>query len=158
MSSVDQIPGSVEDEHRAGLHPTGGRAYCSLCINERARQALIKENAALKAEVERLRGLSPVSCGWVSVEWKKRAKEATPPHGAVERVHLIEADPAREAVVRAATTPASKCKQGSFCVECGPGVAVDEDGCCTGCGNSATGPWADRAAAVWRAIARLKGK
>jgi hypothetical protein len=33
----------------------------------------------------------------------------------------------------------------TWCPECGPDVAVDEDGCCTTCGNGATGPGADAA-------------
>lgn len=29
----------------------------------------------------------------------------------------------------------------SLCVECGPDVKVDEDGCCATCGNGAMGAW-----------------
>lgn len=32
----------------------------------------------------------------------------------------------------------------SFCAQCGPHVAVDEDGCCVYCGATATGEWASR--------------
>lgn len=32
----------------------------------------------------------------------------------------------------------------SLCVECGPNVKVDEDGCCKSCGATATGAWLDR--------------
>jgi hypothetical protein len=31
----------------------------------------------------------------------------------------------------------------SLCVECGPNVSIDEDGCCAHCGNGATGVWLD---------------
>lgn len=31
----------------------------------------------------------------------------------------------------------------SLCVECGPNVKVDEDGCCAACGATATGHWLD---------------
>jgi hypothetical protein len=31
----------------------------------------------------------------------------------------------------------------SLCVECGPNVRVDEDGCCASCGNGAMGTWLD---------------
>lgn len=31
----------------------------------------------------------------------------------------------------------------TLCVECGPSVAIDEDGCCVTCGNGATGTWFD---------------
>jgi hypothetical protein len=34
----------------------------------------------------------------------------------------------------------------TLCVECGPEVAVDEDGCCATCGNGATGTW------LWRLV------
>lgn len=29
----------------------------------------------------------------------------------------------------------------TLCVECGPSVAIDEDGCCVTCGNGAVGRW-----------------
>lgn len=29
----------------------------------------------------------------------------------------------------------------SFCPECGPNVALDQDGCCATCGGFATGTW-----------------
>ena len=32
----------------------------------------------------------------------------------------------------------------SFCPECGPGVSVDEDGCCVTCGSTSTGQAVDR--------------
>ena len=32
----------------------------------------------------------------------------------------------------------------SLCVECGPNVCVDEDGCCASCGGSAIGSWLDK--------------
>lgn len=28
----------------------------------------------------------------------------------------------------------------TFCVQCGPNVAIDEDGCCATCGADASGP------------------
>lgn len=31
----------------------------------------------------------------------------------------------------------------SLCVECGPNVRIDEDGCCAFCGNGAVGTWLD---------------
>lgn len=31
----------------------------------------------------------------------------------------------------------------TLCVECGPNVRIDEDGCCLGCGASAIGHWLD---------------
>ena len=31
----------------------------------------------------------------------------------------------------------------SLCVQCGPRVGVDEDGCCAMCGATATGAWLD---------------
>lgn len=33
----------------------------------------------------------------------------------------------------------------TWCPMCGPGVAVDEDGCCTSCGSTAMGEGADEA-------------
>ncbi len=32
----------------------------------------------------------------------------------------------------------------SLCLECGPNVTVDEDGCCSGCGATAIGEWLER--------------
>lgn len=32
----------------------------------------------------------------------------------------------------------------SFCPEDGPGIDVDEDGCCIHCGCTAVGAWVDR--------------
>lgn len=29
----------------------------------------------------------------------------------------------------------------SLCVECGPNVNIDEDGCCVTCGGAAVGAW-----------------
>lgn len=29
----------------------------------------------------------------------------------------------------------------TLCVECGPNVSIDEDGCCIACGATATGKW-----------------
>ncbi len=34
-------------------------------------------------------------------------------------------------------------KRPTLCVECGPDVSIDEDGCCVTCGNGATGVWLD---------------
>ena len=45
----------------------------------------------------------------------------------------------------------TKLERASLCVECGPNVRVDEDGCCAACGASAMGPWADRAVAALKA-------
>jgi hypothetical protein len=42
----------------------------------------------------------------------------------------------------------------TLCVQCGPGVPVDEDGCCVLCGNGATGPWADTYARMFKAVER----
>ena len=47
----------------------------------------------------------------------------------------------------------TKLERASLCVECGPNVRVDEDGCCAACGASATGPWADKAVAALKAQA-----
>lgn len=46
----------------------------------------------------------------------------------------------------------------SLCVECGPNVGVDEDGCCAGCGATAMGAWLDslRALAPKRPAKRKK--
>lgn len=41
----------------------------------------------------------------------------------------------------------------TFCVQCGPMVTVDEDGCCATCGSTAIGPWASKAV---NALARLR--
>lgn len=38
--------------------------------------------------------------------------------------------------------PAGRLK--TFCVQCGPNVLIDEDGCCTTCGGDAAGPWVER--------------
>ena len=38
----------------------------------------------------------------------------------------------------------------SLCVECGPNVRVDEDGCCTSCGSQAMGAWLDALRAAGR--------
>ena len=45
----------------------------------------------------------------------------------------------------------TKLDRASLCVECGPDVRVDEDGCCAACGASAMGPWADKAVAALKA-------
>ena len=37
---------------------------------------------------------------------------------------------------------------GTWCSECGPNVACDEDGCCAGCGRDAVGDGADEALAI----------
>jgi hypothetical protein len=47
----------------------------------------------------------------------------------------------------------TKLERASLCVECGPNVRVDEDGCCAACGASAMGPWADKAVAALKARA-----
>lgn len=41
-----------------------------------------------------------------------------------------------------AEAPARRPK--TFCVQCGPNVAIDGDGCCATCGGGAVGPWVDR--------------
>lgn len=51
----------------------------------------------------------------------------------------------------------------TLCVECGPGVQIDEDGCCVTCGGGATGSWLDKAVCVvckvrMRALNRFNGK
>lgn len=38
----------------------------------------------------------------------------------------------------------------TFCVECGPEVKVDEDGCCEECGRDAVGEWAQTAVSAIR--------
>lgn len=38
----------------------------------------------------------------------------------------------------------------SFCPECGPHIAVDEDGCCRSCGATASGPFVDVLLWAWR--------
>lgn len=45
----------------------------------------------------------------------------------------------------------TKLERASLCVECGPNVRVDEDGCCAACGASAMGLWADKAVAALKA-------
>jgi len=47
---------------------------------------------------------------------------------------------------------------GTWCPECGPGVRVDADGCCTDCGADATGPGSRRARVALSAEARLRGE
>lgn len=32
----------------------------------------------------------------------------------------------------------------TLCVECGPDVRIDEDGCCALCGGTAVGTWLDK--------------
>lgn len=46
----------------------------------------------------------------------------------------------------------------TFCVQCGPNVRVDEDGCCVHCGVTAIGPYADelRRAAAPELLEALK--
>ena len=44
---------------------------------------------------------------------------------------------------------------GTWCPQCGRGVAVDEDGCCTACGADATGPGADQAEAGMNLVLKL---
>ena len=46
---------------------------------------------------------------------------------------------------------------GSLCVECGPDVNVDEDGCCTMCGGTALGTWLFRKHAELAAVGRTRG-
>ena len=46
---------------------------------------------------------------------------------------------------------------GSLCVECGPDVNVDEDGCCTMCGGTALGTWLFRKHAELATVGRTKG-
>lgn len=45
---------------------------------------------------------------------------------------------------------------GSWCPECGPNVTVDQDGLCSGCGNTCTGPGAERALLLERRLATLR--
>lgn len=40
----------------------------------------------------------------------------------------------------------------SLCVECGPNVKLDEDGCCGTCGGSAVGSW------LWTRLKRRKAR
>lgn len=48
----------------------------------------------------------------------------------------------------------------SLCLECGPNISVDEEGCCSSCGAQAFGPWLERIADALREkdaeIERLK--
>jgi hypothetical protein len=50
---------------------------------------------------------------------------------------------AREAAaaLRTAAPQAGEPGWATLCVECGPNVRVDEDGCCLTCGNGAVGTW-----------------
>jgi hypothetical protein len=41
----------------------------------------------------------------------------------------------------------------TFCVQCGPGIVIDEDGCCATCGATATGKWADAACRAFDSLA-----
>jgi hypothetical protein len=40
----------------------------------------------------------------------------------------------------------------TFCVECGPDVSIDEDGCCLSCGNGAVGSWLDKHPSIKRML------
>ena len=40
----------------------------------------------------------------------------------------------------------------TFCVECGPDVSIDEDGCCLSCGTSAVGRWLDEHYSIKRML------
>ena len=44
----------------------------------------------------------------------------------------------------------------TLCVECGPDVSIDEDGCCTMCGNGAIGAWLDKHEHPAYELARLR--
>lgn len=44
----------------------------------------------------------------------------------------------------------------TWCPQCGPRVAVDEDGCCASCGADATGEGADRAIAAVAELERIR--
>jgi hypothetical protein len=44
----------------------------------------------------------------------------------------------------------------SFCPECGPNVLVDEDGCCNGCGATATGRGVKFIEDMWRGLVLAK--
>jgi hypothetical protein len=44
----------------------------------------------------------------------------------------------------------------TWCPQCGPRVAVDEDGCCASCGADATGDGADRAGAALAELDRIR--
>lgn len=46
----------------------------------------------------------------------------------------------------------------AWCPECGPVESHDEDGCCTTCGSTATGPGADHAHAQAARIAELEAQ
>jgi hypothetical protein len=48
---------------------------------------------------------------------------------------------AAAAALRAASPQAGEPEWATLCVECGPNVQVDEDGCCRTCGNGAIGTW-----------------
>lgn len=61
MSSADQIPQTIEEEHDAGLHVSGENLYCMRCIAIRRET----EAANLRARVAEL-----------EVECTRRAQEA----------------------------------------------------------------------------------
>ncbi len=44
----------------------------------------------------------------------------------------------------------------TFCVECGPNVSIDEDGCCVSCGNCAVGAWLDRHPPIKRMLTTVE--
>ena len=45
--------------------------------------------------------------------------------------------------------------RGTWCLQCGQGVRIDEDGCCLHCGATAVGKGADRVFALLAEIDRL---
>lgn len=70
------------------------------------------------------------------------------------RVEALESE--RDAALRDVATLRKACEQLaekclSLCLECGPNVDTDEDGCCGMCGGSATGSYLDTVRAVARA-------
>ena len=43
----------------------------------------------------------------------------------------------------------------AWCPQCGPGVNIDEDGCCAQCGADAVGPGAEQASAALAALSEI---
>jgi hypothetical protein len=46
----------------------------------------------------------------------------------------------------------------TWCPICGPGLPIDEDGCCTSCGSTATGEGSDEALAVLAELESLRAE
>lgn len=61
------------------------------------------------------------------------------------RARLATLQTAYDDIKRTLAVAADEMRQlrGTWCPECGPGVSVDEDGCCATCGATATGPGVD---------------